>query len=686
MRPNQPLNKRRLALKALGGSALAGGLADKLPGAWQRPLVQSAILPAHAQTSGGLGLTIYHETGAPLASTRLTYTMEGGGNNPITAVTFRSTAQTAYTPAESLLPAAYAQANQLVLLEDTTLDFRNGIARGNLPLNYNNQIPCSVPITLQLAPNRLSIERMQTGATNCTGRALRVRLVSDQTVINTNALQPGETPPPIQTPRPITPQIPSAQTTALPSTQHWWEFGEYQASSGDRDLILIRGTFTTTAAVGTGVSQADVREHTFTVYVNREPFYTWDVSGAQITLADGTSYPVDTTHSTYVAEFRWVIGEPTFDTAYQPTVGTLAPVNFFPGIAVDAAIIGIAFFYNGSTWTVQRPGGDTILEHGVSAVAGIPAVSAQPPAPLVPLTTPAPGTTGTGPITIAMEQPSPQPVVEEGDTITIRITRTAGPYDVLFQLSQTQATTGLTRNRGTASITYEPIPAGATVSENFGRYDLVGIRIPSTSTHIDITVRAHTDTDAETDETIEFAIFSSDVQSVNPGTSTQAGPAIQVGNNSFTFTITDPAPTIPAGERWFTWETTGTGFDGTTIYTATGEFRFVTANLATAGTVTQDDPYYHMVTVTDGSQTRVADLIPANGTVDGVAGTSKNYTFSMALTAPFAFGSSSDFWIVVATQNFVGADFGTGSFIYLNHGVATAIDASVPTITEKLTP
>ena len=43
-RNNTP--KRRLALKLLGGSALTGALADKLPAAWQRPVVDGGMLPA----------------------------------------------------------------------------------------------------------------------------------------------------------------------------------------------------------------------------------------------------------------------------------------------------------------------------------------------------------------------------------------------------------------------------------------------------------------------------------------------------------------------------------------------------------------------------------------------------------------------------------------------------------------
>ena len=43
--------KRRLALKTLSGGALAGGLFEAMPKSWQRPLINSGVLPAHAQSS-----------------------------------------------------------------------------------------------------------------------------------------------------------------------------------------------------------------------------------------------------------------------------------------------------------------------------------------------------------------------------------------------------------------------------------------------------------------------------------------------------------------------------------------------------------------------------------------------------------------------------------------------------------
>ena len=44
--------RRRLVLKTLSGSALFGGVVDKLPGMWQRPLIHASVLPTHAQASG----------------------------------------------------------------------------------------------------------------------------------------------------------------------------------------------------------------------------------------------------------------------------------------------------------------------------------------------------------------------------------------------------------------------------------------------------------------------------------------------------------------------------------------------------------------------------------------------------------------------------------------------------------
>ena len=500
-------HKRRLALKALGGSALAGGLADKLPAAWQRPLVQSAVLPAHAQTSGGLGLTIYHETGAPLASTRLTYTMETNDSDEITAVTFRRDAQTSYVPAQSLFPVAYAQTNQLVLLEDVTLNFgptgsdEDRTARGTLPLRYNNQIPCGVPVTLTLAPGRDSIASMETGETDCTGRQLRVRLVSDQTVFNTNALPPGETPPPIQTQGP---QRPTAQTTAAP--------------------------------------------------------------GASAT--------------------------------------TIAPTTITPTTTLPLTVVQFA-------QTALNP--------------------------------------------------------SERDMVNVEITKT-GASSITFDMVLITADSNADNND------YTITPPGGS---------LTGLTIAATDTSLDIPLAISRDKFTEGDETLVFELQMP--RDADPGNNVGIGTDGRLIITIMDIPTTVPA-IIPAGERWFTWETTGTS--GSTTYTATGEFRFVISNLANSGTVMAGELYYHMVTVTDGSQTRVADLIPTNGTVDSVAGTGKFHEFSMALTAPFALVHNTRISVTVSASSFVGLRSGAGNnwFIFLNHSAATSIDASAPTVTEKLTP
>lgn len=48
----KPDGSRRGALKRLGAGGVAAGAAAALPAAWTRPVVESVVLPAHAQTSG----------------------------------------------------------------------------------------------------------------------------------------------------------------------------------------------------------------------------------------------------------------------------------------------------------------------------------------------------------------------------------------------------------------------------------------------------------------------------------------------------------------------------------------------------------------------------------------------------------------------------------------------------------
>ena len=43
--------KRRGALKSIGGSAAAIAAAQNLPDTWKKPLVDSIVLPAHAETT-----------------------------------------------------------------------------------------------------------------------------------------------------------------------------------------------------------------------------------------------------------------------------------------------------------------------------------------------------------------------------------------------------------------------------------------------------------------------------------------------------------------------------------------------------------------------------------------------------------------------------------------------------------
>ena len=110
--------KRRLALKTLSGSALVGGLADKLPGVWQRPLVHAAVLPAHAQNSPLPNRILLRVSGAGGGQATLSIPFElmrDGADDVITRMVFSANQRveivhvSSPTLLDELFPVAYAQ-------------------------------------------------------------------------------------------------------------------------------------------------------------------------------------------------------------------------------------------------------------------------------------------------------------------------------------------------------------------------------------------------------------------------------------------------------------------------------------------------------------------------------------------------------------------------------------------------
>ena len=189
-RISKPGAARRKTLKTLSGSALAGGLLDQLPGAWQRPVVNSAVLPAHAQSS--------------VAEERVTFMIKDAGDNQrllsikytilresdaIYAVVFPSAAAAEVTAGgprdadllSAMFPPAFAQipdlgptttpAPVLVLTEDLLLDFSNQRmeARGMLKLGYGPDRCDDFLVRILLTDDRANIRRMDGGGTSQCG-------------------------------------------------------------------------------------------------------------------------------------------------------------------------------------------------------------------------------------------------------------------------------------------------------------------------------------------------------------------------------------------------------------------------------------------------------------------------------------------------------------------------------------
>ena len=155
--------KRRLALKALSGSALAGTLIERLPAAWQRPLVQSAAIPANAQLSSAPTRQFQLravESGMemPVAVPYTLNPAQQGGE--IASITIRNAPASAAQAVDwgALLPAAHAQTvNGLRVLQPVTLPFINGVASGAIRIGDGNGGACDYPIRITLNSARTDV-------------------------------------------------------------------------------------------------------------------------------------------------------------------------------------------------------------------------------------------------------------------------------------------------------------------------------------------------------------------------------------------------------------------------------------------------------------------------------------------------------------------------------------------------
>lgn len=184
---NHNQNKRRLALKALTGSAVAGGLIDKLPSVWQRPLVHGSVLPVHAQSSpeveetGQVQLTVNNSGGQSETNQPLTYMIDRNSDGEITHIriptgivsaTGRVSASAAM---DALLPAAYAQnsGSNFVVQQEFVINFANRLsASADLVFSlqiYTRTITCTISITAYLTQSRRELDRLVASPAECMG-------------------------------------------------------------------------------------------------------------------------------------------------------------------------------------------------------------------------------------------------------------------------------------------------------------------------------------------------------------------------------------------------------------------------------------------------------------------------------------------------------------------------------------
>ena len=225
---NNHAPKRRLALKALGGSAVTGSLLERLPAAWQRPLVQSAALPANAQlsplSSGRFQLrAVDSGIETPIQAP---YTLSRTQGGEIADITISAApASAAADVAQSadwggLLRAAHAQtANGLRVLQSVTLPFNNGVASGAIRIGDGGGDACDYPIRATLNSARTALQSIE-GNPGGTGMRCGNAMIYPGEGLANDAGPQGETSTTTTTTSTTTTAAPTtaALTTAEPTT------------------------------------------------------------------------------------------------------------------------------------------------------------------------------------------------------------------------------------------------------------------------------------------------------------------------------------------------------------------------------------------------------------------------------------------------------------------------------------
>ena len=301
--------KRRLALKALGGSALAGGLADKLPAAWQQPLVRGGLLPAHAQASPVMGQiqVALHVANSPdsgpVANTPIAYSLDRNNSGQITHLRIASgqVAGNVPTMMDAIFPVAHAQANNFLVQGELILTFTNSLtASDELFLDFelaSDRIICSLRITARLTEDRTRLNSLTATPGQCDYSASRPATGVDSDFVTTS------------------PPVVHATTAAPPPAPRTYTYAWSAPAVEGGGTWSVTGAFTTTAADGATIDEtsANVITHTLTATLT-------DATNP----ADDTSYVVDVLKNQSskdggaevmkngYSDFQYVVGQTAF--------------------------------------------------------------------------------------------------------------------------------------------------------------------------------------------------------------------------------------------------------------------------------------------------------------------------------------------------------------------------------------
>ena len=261
---NPVAQKRRLALKALTGSAVAGGLVDKLPSVWQRPLVHGSVLPVHAQSSpementGQVQLSLSSPSEQLETNLPVTYMIDRNSNGQITHIRIPTGNVSASSAMDALFPAAYAQTSNFIVQREFVIAFGSRqSASANLEFSLeilSQTITCTLRITAYLTQSRMALDRLVASPAECGVGDFEVRPIMGPNSDFNNDPNPPSTPA-------VVIDTPPTPPDSIPESERRFEWSWV----GDKG-VTITGEFRT-REMGNRIAGEDLHYHQITITV-----------------------------------------------------------------------------------------------------------------------------------------------------------------------------------------------------------------------------------------------------------------------------------------------------------------------------------------------------------------------------------------------------------------------------------